>query len=79
VFPLSSFAEDTIKTCVKNDGSAALLTKMSALGQKRTLTRLDPMSALPPKADTGPAFRNVRYVPLTDISRAWKSGPYFVA
>ena len=32
---------------------------MSALGQKRTLERLHPMSALPPKADigTGPARR----------------------
>jgi len=27
---------------------------MSALGQKQTLERLDPMSALPPKADIRP-------------------------
>jgi hypothetical protein len=35
-------------------------TPMSALGQKRTLTRLDPMSALPPKADIPEPGSDVR-------------------
>jgi hypothetical protein len=30
---------------------AAVAASMSALGHKRTLTRIQPMSALPPKAD----------------------------
>src|SRR5215471_19432405 len=34
---------------------------MSALGQKRTLKRLDPMSALPPKADMDKNGRYVRF------------------
>ena len=36
---------------------------MPALGQKRTLGRVHPMSALPPKADIGTQPRNVRFVP----------------
>jgi hypothetical protein len=39
---------------------------MSALGQKQTLKRLHPMSALPPKADIADAMRNVRFVPKGD-------------
>jgi hypothetical protein len=42
-------------------------TVMSALGQKQTLERLHPMSALPPKADIGTQWWNVRFVPITDI------------
>ena len=40
---------------------------MSALGQKRTLTRLFRMSALPPKADMDWHDRDVRFVPKADI------------
>jgi hypothetical protein len=40
---------------------------MSALGQKRTLKRLEPMSALPPKADIGTQSRNVRFGSKADI------------
>src|SRR6516165_8361660 len=40
---------------------------MSALGQKQTSRRLQPMSALPPKADIGTQSRNVRYVPKADM------------
>src|SRR5215469_8210591 len=38
--------------------------RMSALGQKRTLKRLHPMSALPPKADIVQHDDNVRVVPI---------------
>jgi hypothetical protein len=37
--------------------------RMSALGQKRTSKRLNPMSALPPKADIDSAAYDVRFVP----------------
>jgi len=40
---------------------------MSALGHKRTLKRLHPMSALPPKADIIQHDRDVRFVPKADI------------
>jgi hypothetical protein len=40
---------------------------VSALGQKRTLKRLHPMSALPPKADIAERDRDVRFVPTRDI------------
>jgi hypothetical protein len=43
---------------------------MSALGHKQTLTRLYPMSALPPKADIAGRQLNVRFVPKADI---WRS------
>src|SRR5262245_16251456 len=43
---------------------------MSALGHKRTFTHLQPMSALPPKADIGTQPRNVRFVPKADIFQA---------
>jgi hypothetical protein len=36
---------------------------MSGLGQKRTLTRFLPMSALPAKADMADGNRDVRFVP----------------
>src|SRR5215469_4147163 len=36
---------------------------MSALGQKRTLSSVRPMSALPPKADIGERDCHVRFVP----------------
>src|SRR5262249_46677331 len=39
----------------------------SALGHKRTLTRLHSMSALPPKADIETQSRDVRFVPKADI------------
>jgi hypothetical protein len=40
---------------------------MSALGQKRTLKPLNPMSALPPKADIRTRNYHVRFVPKADI------------
>jgi len=40
---------------------------MSALGQKQTLMRVYPMSALPPKADIKSTSGNVRFVPKADI------------
>jgi hypothetical protein len=40
---------------------------MSALGQKQALRHLQPMSALPPKADMRSADRRVRFVPKADI------------
>src|SRR5262249_20413502 len=40
---------------------------MSALGQKRTLGHVRVMSALPPKADIGTQWSNVRFVPKADI------------
>ena len=39
----------------------------AGLAQKWTSERLDPMSALPPKADIADATRNVRFVPKADI------------
>ena len=46
--------------------SAVRSPAMSALGQKRTLKRLGPMSALPPKADIAEHDWHVRFV-----SRHW--------
>jgi hypothetical protein len=40
--------------------------RMSQMGQKRTLTRVQPMSALPPKADIVQHGGNVRFVPIPD-------------
>jgi hypothetical protein len=40
---------------------------MSALGQKRTLDRRPPMSALPPKADIDEGDCHVRFVPIADM------------
>ena len=42
---------------------------MSALGQKQTSRLLQPMSALPPKADIGTQPRDVRFVPEADNLR----------
>jgi len=42
---------------------------MSALGQKQTFSNGGRMSALPPKADIGTHSRDVRFVPIADISR----------
>ncbi len=41
---------------------------MSALGHKPTYAVQTGMSALPPKADMCSAIRNVRFVPIADIS-----------
>jgi len=41
--------------------------RMSALGQKRTFSPRNAMSALPPKADIDRACRDVRFVPQADI------------
>jgi hypothetical protein len=40
---------------------------MSALGQKRTLICVHPMSALPPKADIAERDYDVRFVQQADI------------
>jgi hypothetical protein len=42
---------------------------MSALGQKQTLRGLNGMSALPPKADIGKRWLDVRFVPIADIEK----------
>jgi hypothetical protein len=44
--------------------SAKSARPMSALGHKRTLRRVHPMSALPPKADIHQGNRDVRFVPI---------------
>jgi hypothetical protein len=41
----------------------------SALGQKQTSRHLQPMSALPPKADIETQSRDVRFVPKADIGK----------
>src|SRR5215471_6510262 len=41
---------------------------MSALGHKRTFAPHQPMSALPPKADTCSALADVCFGPIADIS-----------
>jgi hypothetical protein len=41
---------------------------MSALGHKRTLKRLQPISALPPIADINPLASDFRFVPKADIA-----------
>jgi hypothetical protein len=40
------------------------------LGQKQTSRHLQPMSALPPKADIGTWSRDVRFMPKADIKLA---------
>src|SRR5215469_6960388 len=46
---------------------------MSALGQKRTLKGIHPMSALPPKVDIAQHRRHVRFVPKADIHHLTRS------
>jgi hypothetical protein len=41
---------------------------MSGLGQKQTLSRVYPMSAIPPKADIVQYDYNVRFVPKANIA-----------
>jgi hypothetical protein len=41
---------------------------MSALGQKQTFCDAEAMSALSPKADIRGCDRNVRFVPIADIT-----------
>src|SRR5215469_3868715 len=48
---------------------------MSALGQKQTLRGLDPMSALPPKADIAKHYWDVCFVPKADIGPPIGSHP----
>jgi hypothetical protein len=48
--------------------------RMSALGQKQTSRHLQPMSALPPKADIGTQPRDVRFVPKADIGSRMARG-----
>jgi hypothetical protein len=40
---------------------------MSDLGQKQTCRSDLAMSALPPKADIGSTYQDVRFVPISDI------------
>ena len=47
---------------------------MSAMGQKQTSRHLQPMSALPPKADIRTQTRDVRFVPEADICGAASHG-----
>jgi hypothetical protein len=49
---------------------AGVTNAMSALGQKRTLTHIRSMSALPPKADIGTQPHHVRFVPKADSCTA---------
>src|SRR5215472_9869427 len=48
---------------------------MSALGQKRTFSPRNAMSALPPKADIGRAGRDGRFVPKADITSSLRALP----
>jgi hypothetical protein len=50
-----------------NDNNTPARSRMSALGQKRTLPRSNGMSALPPKADIGRQPLDVRFVPKADM------------
>jgi len=43
---------------------------MSALGQKQTLGKVRPMSALPPKADMDQHGGDVRFVPTADFGNS---------
>src|SRR5262249_43655110 len=52
---------------------------MSALGQKQTSRHLQPMSALPPKADIGTQPCDVRFVPKADIGGLIRSPPHRAA
>ena len=52
--------------------------RMSALGQKQTSRHLQPMSALPPKADITERGWYVRYVPIADIMQRNKKGAQLV-
>jgi hypothetical protein len=49
----------------------------SALGHKRTLKRLHPMSALPPIADIAGRQLNVRFVPIPDLSRCSELSTFY--
>jgi hypothetical protein len=51
---------------------------MSHMGQKQTLKRLRPTSALPPKADIVQPDANVRFVPKADILRYGKKRRYSI-
>jgi hypothetical protein len=46
---------------------------MSALGQKQTLGNVQPMSALPPKADIRFRDRHVRFVPEAEVAPAFRA------
>ena len=52
---------------------------MSALGQKQTSRHLQPMSALPLKADIGTQQRDVRFVPKADQVRCSKKSGFLAA
>jgi hypothetical protein len=54
------------------------MLRVSALGQKRTLRGVRPMSALPPKADIETQSRDVRFVPKADILRCGRDWRYSI-
>ena len=54
----------------------AIVSSMSALGQKRTCRSETAMSALPPKADIAERDRHVRFVPKADIRRCGRDWRY---
>jgi hypothetical protein len=51
-------------------GDVSIEATMPALGHKRTLRHLDPMSTIHPKADIEGCAPNVRIVPKADIQAA---------
>jgi hypothetical protein len=53
------------------------MLRVSALGQKRTLRGVRPMSALPPKAIETQS-RDVRFVPKADILRCGRDWRYSI-
>src|SRR6516162_1344261 len=76
--PMAAWAFETVGVTpskVKGSAvqSAARTPSMSALGQKQTSWHLQPMSALPPKADIGTQPCDVCFVPKADIRQAANS------
>jgi hypothetical protein len=55
--------------------TAKIMLAMSALGQKRTLRRVQTMSAIPPKADIAEDDWDVRFVPIADSCTATNNFP----
>jgi hypothetical protein len=62
---------------VKLHGSN-LKASMSQMGQKQTLKRVRPMSALPPIADIAERDLDVRFVPKADVLRCGEERRYSI-
>ena len=62
---MGAYYQDSEHKSVNATGQRWL--SMSALGQKQTSRHLQPMSALPPKADIPESDWHVRFVPIGDI------------